>query len=152
MQLLSLQVEKEKGFGNFRFNDSLLGDHVPSMFENGERHKQQKSFLIAVSQNMLRMGRLIPNIMDIMPEHLIKWNFKEGKWVEHVHPWLFSTLWLNKNYPLFVCLFFYKRWYQNITLNLCSKKYRKRNTIKCAFPKKDHHSTTMASLCRRFML
>ena len=49
------------------------------MFTNGERHKQQKSFLIAVSQNMLRMGRLIPNIMDIMPEHLIKWNFKEGK-------------------------------------------------------------------------
>lgn len=52
---------------------------MPSMFENGERHKQQKSFLIGVSQNMLRMGRLIPNIMDIMPEHLIKWNFKEGK-------------------------------------------------------------------------
>lgn len=74
----SLQVEKETGFGNFRFNQSLLGDHVPSMFENGDRHKQLKSFLIAVSQNMLRMGRLIPNIMDIMPEHLIKWNFKEG--------------------------------------------------------------------------
>lgn len=71
-------VEKEQGFGNFRFNQSLLGDHVPAMFENGERHRQQKSFLIAVSQNMLRMGRLIPNIMDIMPEHLIKWNFKEG--------------------------------------------------------------------------
>lgn len=71
-------VEKETGFGNFRFNQSLLGDHVPSMFENGDRHKQLKSFLIAVSQNMLRMGRLIPNIMDIMPEHLIKWNFKEG--------------------------------------------------------------------------
>ena len=49
------------------------------MFSNGERHSQQKGFLIAVSQNMLRMGRLIPNIMDIMPEHLIKWNFKEGK-------------------------------------------------------------------------
>lgn len=71
-------VEKEPGFGNFRFNQSLLGDHVPSMFSNGERHSQQKGFLIAVSQNMLRMGRLIPNIMDIMPEHLIKWNFKEG--------------------------------------------------------------------------
>lgn len=71
-------MEKEQGFGNFRFNQSLLGDHVPAMFENGERHRQQKSFLIAVSQNMLRMGRLIPNIMDIMPEHLIKWNFKEG--------------------------------------------------------------------------
>ncbi|KAJ7339348.1 hypothetical protein OS493_005742 [Desmophyllum pertusum] len=70
--------EKETGFGNFRFNQNLLGDHVPSMFENGERHKQLKSFLIAVSQNMLRMGRLIPNIMDIVPEHLIKWNFKEG--------------------------------------------------------------------------
>ena len=78
----SLQVEKETGFGNFRFNQSLLGDHVPSMFENGDRHKQLKSFLIAVSQNMLRMGRLIPNIMDIMPEHLIKWNFKEGKRVD----------------------------------------------------------------------
>ena len=51
---------------------------MPSMFENGERHQQLKSFLIAVSQNMLRMGRLIPTIMDIMPEHLIKWNFKEG--------------------------------------------------------------------------
>ena len=51
---------------------------MPSMFENGERHTQQKSFLIAVCQNMLRMGRLIPNIMDIVPEHLIKWNFKEG--------------------------------------------------------------------------
>ena len=49
------------------------------MFSNGERHKQQKAFLIAVSQNMLRMGRHIPNIMDIMPEHFIKWNFKEGK-------------------------------------------------------------------------
>ena len=49
------------------------------MFENGERHRQQKSFLIAVCQNMLKMGRLIPNIMDIVPEHLIKWNFKEGK-------------------------------------------------------------------------
>ncbi len=82
--LLSLQVEKETGFGNFRFNHNLLGDHVPSMFENGDRHKQLKSFLIAVSQNMLKMGRLIPNIMDIMPEHLIKWNFKEGKWVDHV--------------------------------------------------------------------
>lgn len=49
------------------------------MFENGDRHKQLKSFLIAISQNMLRMGRLIPNVMDIIPEHLIKWNFKEGK-------------------------------------------------------------------------
>lgn len=51
------------------------------MFENGDRHKQLKSFLIAISQNMLRMGRLIPNIMDIIPEHLIKWNFKEGKYI-----------------------------------------------------------------------
>lgn len=72
-------VEKEPGFGNFRFNQSLLGDHVPSMFENGDRHRQLKSFLIAISQNMLRMGRLIPNVMDIIPEHLIKWNFKEGQ-------------------------------------------------------------------------
>ena len=78
---LSFQVEKEPGFGNFRFNQSLLGDHVPSMFENGDRHRQLKSFLITISQNMLRMGRLIPNIMDIMPEHLIKWNFKEGKYI-----------------------------------------------------------------------
>lgn len=76
---LPSQIEKEPGFGNFRFNHNLLGDHVPSMFSNGERHKQQKAFLIAVSQNMLRMGRHIPNIMDIMPEHFIKWNFKEGK-------------------------------------------------------------------------
>jgi len=80
-------VEKETGFGNFRFNQSLLGDHVPSMFENGERHKQQKSFLIGVSANMLRMGRLIPNIMDIMPEHLIKWNFKEGMGAPSQEEW-----------------------------------------------------------------
>lgn len=51
------------------------------MFENGDRHRQLKSFLIAISQNMLRMGRLIPNVMDIIPEHLIKWNFKEGKYI-----------------------------------------------------------------------
>lgn len=75
------KVEKEPGFGNFRFNQSLLEDHVPSMFENGDRHRQLKSFLIAISQNMLRMGRLIPNVMDIIPEHLIKWNFKEGKFI-----------------------------------------------------------------------
>lgn len=77
----SFKVEKEPGFGNFRFNQSLLEDHVPSMFENGDRHRQLKSFLIAISQNMLRMGRLIPNVMDIIPEHLIKWNFKEGKFI-----------------------------------------------------------------------
>ncbi|XP_068695850.1 uncharacterized protein [Montipora foliosa] len=80
-------VDKEPGFGNFRFNQTLLGDHVPSMFENGERHQQLKSFLIAVSQNMLRMGRLIPTIMDIMPEHLIKWNFKEGEGCPSQEEW-----------------------------------------------------------------
>ena len=67
------------------------------MFENGERHKQQKSFLIAVCQNMLKMGRLIPNIMDIVPEHLIKWNFKEGKLADPVHASiLLTTFWLNE--------------------------------------------------------
>ena len=69
---------------------------MPSMFENGERHRQQKSFLIAVSQNMLRMGRLIPNIMDIMPEHLIKWNFKEGELLaaHGTHPWCTSSVFI----------------------------------------------------------
>ena len=47
------------------------------MFSNGERHRRQKRFLITISKFM-QVKHLLPAIMDIMPEHLVKWNFKQG--------------------------------------------------------------------------
>ena len=72
------QVDKEPAFGNFRFNTELLDGHLPSMFTNGARHRQLKAFVMEVVKTEMRMQKHIPNIMDIMPEHLIKWNFKKG--------------------------------------------------------------------------
>jgi hypothetical protein len=48
------------------------------MFTNGENHRRQKEFLMTVARSM-KTQTLVPTILDIMPEHLIKWNFKEGK-------------------------------------------------------------------------
>lgn len=79
MYLSLFQTQKEPGFGNFKFNASLLDGYVPSMFSNGETHRRQKKFLITVSKFM-QVKHLLPAIMDIMPEHLVKWNFKQGNY------------------------------------------------------------------------
>ncbi|XP_031561847.1 9-divinyl ether synthase-like isoform X2 [Actinia tenebrosa] len=80
------KVEKEPGFGNFRFNKDLLDGYIPSMFTNGEQHIKQKEFLIKIARSM-KMQTLLPTILDIMPEHLIKWNFKEGKGTATQEEW-----------------------------------------------------------------
>ncbi|XP_001636360.2 9-divinyl ether synthase [Nematostella vectensis] len=80
------KVEKEEGFGSFRFNKDLLDGHVPSMFSNDSQHVRKKEFLIKIAKSM-KMQTLMPNILDIMPEHLIKWHFREGKGMSSQEEW-----------------------------------------------------------------